>query len=160
MPLRDRNALLNPLFHNVPMADVPICSVSSDGRVRLTSAALSVEERRPEEWWSANQADSWNNPRLGKRKKTKRLRRTKLALSARSRRTGRKTKLCEMKARDVSQQCHHRDETSVEELHTAQKVHTWSADTGSFVCVATFALERSAYLAGLYPPHRNQSNYS
>lgn len=52
------------------MADVPICSVSSDGRVRLTSAALSVEERRPEEWWSANQADSWNNPRLGKRKKT------------------------------------------------------------------------------------------
>lgn len=90
-------------------------------------------------WWSVKQADSWNNPRL--RKEKKRLRRTKLALSARSRRTGWKTELYRMKARDVSQQCHHRAEMSVEELQTRQKVHTWCADSGSFVWCHVCAAE-------------------
>lgn len=53
MPLRDRTVRLYPLFHTVPMADVPIHSISTDRGVRFTSAALTIEDRWPND-------DLWN----------------------------------------------------------------------------------------------------
>lgn len=141
MSLRDPRVLLNPLFHVRCSHGRRTDPLHFQRRARPLNICCSQRRGETTKWWSVKRGDSWNNPRLGKEKH---LRRTKLAVSARSRRTGWAETGRDGVRWDGKQiwagwksgmfyECHRRADKSMEELPTVHKVHTSSPHTGSFV---------------------------
>lgn len=156
MPLRDPHVLLNPLFHVRCSHGRHADPLHFQRRARPLNICCFQRRGETTKWWSVKRGDSWNNPRLGKEK---RLRRTKLAVSARSRRTGwaetgQQANLGGMKVRDVS-----RVSSACWQEHggiTNSTKSPYIKPSHWLFCASPYW---SSYLAGLDPLPRNKSNY-